>query len=475
MSIACLFPGQGSQSKGMGAELFDRYPDWTTIADDVLGYSIRELCLDDPRGELGQTAFTQPALFVVNAMSYRARTDEGLAPPAFVAGHSLGEYNALVAAGVFDFANGLRMVRERGALMGQISGGGMMAVIGLPPARIEAVLGASDGRDAGWTWPISTRRNRRSSRARVEDLAATEAALKAAGARACIVLKVSAAFHSRYMHEPMRRFKTFLANFDVRTAVDSRRRQSHRTSIRAGRPSRDARRIRSDIPSAGWTPCAFLPARASPTSRRSAPARCSRSSWRKSGRARATECRNALRARVAFSHSRRLPALTTASMRSIVCWHRACFTKGRRGGVCSTPLFSREIQDGHHPDVTVRISSPGAAVPSRTAFWSRADRSAGAAAREGAAVTRLLSCVSASSCLSARRPAAILATAPLDVLFWLFIACVGYAYVGYPLLLVAASLVVPARKSPLLSQSPGHLPRVSVVGVPPPSAANPPA
>ncbi len=213
MSIACLFPGQGSQSKGMGAELFHRYPDWTKVADDVLGYSIRELCVDDPRGELGRTAFTQPALFVVNAMSYRARTDQGLTPPAFVAGHSLGEYNALVAAGVFDFANGLRMVRERGALMGQISGGGMMAVIGLPPAQIEAVLSQSD---AGRRVDVA---NFNSPEQTVlagvrEDLAATAPALEAAGARACIALKVSAAFHSRYMHEPMRQFKAFLANFE---------------------------------------------------------------------------------------------------------------------------------------------------------------------------------------------------------------------------------------------------------------------
>jgi malonyl CoA-acyl carrier protein transacylase len=212
MSIACLFPGQGSQSKGMGSELFDRYPDWTKVADDVLGYSIRELCLENPRDELGQTAFTQPALFVVNAMSYRARTEEMLAPPAFVAGHSLGEYNALVAAEVFDFANGLRMVRERGALMGRISGGGMMAVIGLPPARIEQVLAETE---AGRRVDVA---NFNSPEQTVlagvrEDLAAIEAPLKAAGARACIVLKVSAAFHSRYMHEPMRRFKAFLTDF----------------------------------------------------------------------------------------------------------------------------------------------------------------------------------------------------------------------------------------------------------------------
>jgi malonyl CoA-acyl carrier protein transacylase len=213
MSIACLFPGQGSQSKGMGAGLFERYEDWTSVAGDVLGYSIRELCLEDPRGELGLTAFTQPALFVVNAMSYRARMDQGLAPPAFVAGHSLGEYNALLAAGVFDFVNGLRMVRERGALMGQVGGGGMMAVIGLPPSRIEALLADTD---AGRRVDVA---NFNSSEQTVlagtrEDLAATEGALKAAGARACIVLKVSAAFHSRYMHEPMQRFKSFLSQFE---------------------------------------------------------------------------------------------------------------------------------------------------------------------------------------------------------------------------------------------------------------------
>ena len=125
MSIACLFPGQGSQSKGMGADLFDRFPDWAAEADEVLGYSIRELCLEDPRGELGQTAFTQPALFVVNAMSYRARMADGAAaPPAFVAGHSLGEYNALLAAGVFDFSAGLRMVRGTGGTHGPDQGRG---------------------------------------------------------------------------------------------------------------------------------------------------------------------------------------------------------------------------------------------------------------------------------------------------------------------------------------------------------------
>ncbi|HET9368792.1 MAG TPA: acyltransferase domain-containing protein, partial [Vicinamibacterales bacterium] len=124
MSLACLFPGQGSQSKGMGAGLFERFADWTSIADRVLGYSIRDLCIEDAEGRLVQTAFTQPALFVVNAMTYRARLESGAEAPRFVAGHSLGEYNALLAAGVFDFETGLRFVRERGALMGRVGGGG---------------------------------------------------------------------------------------------------------------------------------------------------------------------------------------------------------------------------------------------------------------------------------------------------------------------------------------------------------------
>jgi trans-AT polyketide synthase/acyltransferase/oxidoreductase domain-containing protein len=212
MSIACLFPGQGSQVKGMGAELFDRFPDWTAQADHVLGYSIQELCLNDPRGELGLTAFTQPALFVVNALSYRAREAGGAPAPAFVAGHSLGEYNALVAAGVFDFSTGLQMVRERGALMGQVRGGGMMAVIGLSPDRIAGVLHDSD---AGRRLDVA---NFNSPDQTVlagprEDLSAVEPVLKAGGARVCIALKVSAAFHSRYMHEPMRRFAEFLERF----------------------------------------------------------------------------------------------------------------------------------------------------------------------------------------------------------------------------------------------------------------------
>src|SRR5579872_6439861 len=106
-----LFPGQGSQARGMGADLFDSLPEYVASADAILGYSIKELCLEDPRSELDQTSYTQPALFVVNSLAYLQEIRAGAAPPDYLAGHSLGEFNALFAAGCFDFETGLRIVR----------------------------------------------------------------------------------------------------------------------------------------------------------------------------------------------------------------------------------------------------------------------------------------------------------------------------------------------------------------------------
>lgn len=196
----------------MGAALFDRFADWTADADAVLGYSIRELCLEDPRGELGLTQFTQPALFVVNAMTFRAATEDGAAPPALVAGHSLGEYNALLAAGVFDFKTGLTLVKRRGSLMGQVGGGGMAAVIGLRPDPIEGVL---RGSEAGRQLDVA---NYNSFDQTViagpkDAIAAVKPDFEAAGVRAFIPLKVSAPFHSRYMKGPQAEFAGFLKDF----------------------------------------------------------------------------------------------------------------------------------------------------------------------------------------------------------------------------------------------------------------------
>ena len=201
----------------MGRDLFDRFPDWTRDADDVLGYSIRDLCIDDVDGKLARTEFTQPAMFVVSAMTYRARQEDGRPAPAFVAGHSLGEYNALLAAEVFDFSTGVRLVKERGRQMGEVQGAGMSAVVGLEPEKIQAVLDASE---AGRALDVA---NFNSFEQTViagpkPELAEIKPALQAAGGRV-IPLNVSAPFHSRYMRPVQAAFDAVLAGVDFRPPV----------------------------------------------------------------------------------------------------------------------------------------------------------------------------------------------------------------------------------------------------------------
>ncbi|MEU6618771.1 acyltransferase domain-containing protein, partial [Streptomyces parvus] len=148
MSVVWAFPGQGAQRVGMGAGVLDRYPDLVRQADEILGYPVREVCLRGAEPGLTDTRSVQPALFVVNALSWLARREEGPAPD-YLAGHSLGEYDALFAAGCFDFATGVRLTRRRGELMGRAGGGGMLAVVGVDPDHHAAVVerGGIDGVD----------------------------------------------------------------------------------------------------------------------------------------------------------------------------------------------------------------------------------------------------------------------------------------------------------------------------------------
>lgn len=206
---AIIFPGQGAQFKGMGKDVFPRYPELVTAASDILGYSITALCLDDPAGQLAKTQYTQPALFVVNALHYlqhQERHGES-ARPDFVAGHSLGEYNALLAAGVFSFETGVRLVKKRGELMGAARDGGMAAVIGGSADGVRAILAAEglDGVDvANYNAPSQT-----VIAGPKEALARAEAAFSAQGLR-CVILNVSAAFHSRFMQPAQAEFARFL-------------------------------------------------------------------------------------------------------------------------------------------------------------------------------------------------------------------------------------------------------------------------
>jgi trans-AT polyketide synthase/acyltransferase/oxidoreductase domain-containing protein len=181
----------------MGEGLFERYPEITAAADEILGYSVAELCLRDPAGRLHLTQLTQPALYTVNALSYLRRLDGGAPPPDFLAGHSLGEYNALLAAGVFDFATGLRLVQRRGALMSGASGGGMAAVLGCEVETVEEVLRRNGllGLDvANYNTP-----NQVVLSGPLDEIARAEDLLVDAGATYIPLKNVSAAFHSRFM------------------------------------------------------------------------------------------------------------------------------------------------------------------------------------------------------------------------------------------------------------------------------------
>src|SRR5215212_4907665 len=114
--IAYIFPGQGSQSVGMGKDLFDNFPAAKQVfeeADDALGFKLSEMCFAGDEADLQLTANTQPAILTTSIAAFRAMESEGFPAPDFVAGHSLGEYSALVAAGAMSFADAVRTVRQR--------------------------------------------------------------------------------------------------------------------------------------------------------------------------------------------------------------------------------------------------------------------------------------------------------------------------------------------------------------------------
>ncbi|HUG74856.1 MAG TPA: acyltransferase domain-containing protein, partial [Acidimicrobiia bacterium] len=151
MSLAVLFPGQGSQHVGMGGDLFDARPDLLgEAADEVLGWSLRRLCLDGPEEALTGTDRAQPALYAVAYALWRTLVDHLDGPPQASAGHSLGEYTALVAADALSYAAGLALVAARGRAMAaaaDLEPSGMAALIGGDDAAAQAL--AVTRRDLG--------------------------------------------------------------------------------------------------------------------------------------------------------------------------------------------------------------------------------------------------------------------------------------------------------------------------------------
>lgn len=212
-----LFPGQGSQVKGMGESLFAQFPEIVTQADNILGYSITQLCLQDPNGYLNQTQFTQPALYVVNALHYLKKQNETGVKPHYVAGHSLGEYNALHAAEVFNFETGLKLVQKRGELMSKASGGGMAAVIGLKNETVQLILQKENLTD------ISIANQNSYTQVVISgsqhSIKNAQSLFEKAGASLYIPLKVSGAFHSPHMKDAQQNFAEFLNQFTFHPPV----------------------------------------------------------------------------------------------------------------------------------------------------------------------------------------------------------------------------------------------------------------
>jgi [acyl-carrier-protein] S-malonyltransferase len=218
--ISYVFPGQASQEVGMGLDLYQDYPLAREIfdqADDVLGYSLSSLCFAGPEDELTKTVNVQPAIVAhsIACLKVVQQCDIGLCAPSFMAGHSLGEYTALVAAGALEFGDALKLVRGRGRLMyeaGKRKPGGMLAIIGSELKLVAEICSSSGCNISNDNCPgqivIS---------GAMDALNEARILAKEKGIRHIIPLKVSGAFHSTLMEPILTEFQQLLSNFTFHT------------------------------------------------------------------------------------------------------------------------------------------------------------------------------------------------------------------------------------------------------------------
>lgn len=196
--VAWVFPGQGSQSIGMGKQLAEARPEARAVyaaADDALGFSVSSLCWEGPEHELTATRNQQPALVATSvAMLKVLEADDLLPEPDYVAGHSLGEYSALVAADALSLRDALRLVRKRGQLMEEHGAGGMLAVMGLDPEAVAVVATETGTEVANLNSPMQITLSGTN-----DALSVAEVAARGRGARRVLRLPVNAAFHSSLM------------------------------------------------------------------------------------------------------------------------------------------------------------------------------------------------------------------------------------------------------------------------------------
>ncbi|MEL6444559.1 MAG: ACP S-malonyltransferase [Bacteroidota bacterium] len=221
--LAYLFPGQGSQFVGMGADLALSFPEAKAVfdeADATLGFSLTSLMFgsaEDAEMRLTETEYTQPALYTHSLAAFAILEARGQ-HPAVTAGHSLGEYSALAAAGAFSFTDGLRVVRRRSELMAEARAGTMVAVLGLEDAAVEQIC--TDVSAAGDGVVVPANYNAPGQVVVSGDVAAVERAMDAfseASAKRVLPLSVSGAFHSPLMADAQAAFAATLDALDIQT------------------------------------------------------------------------------------------------------------------------------------------------------------------------------------------------------------------------------------------------------------------
>ncbi|MDT0542844.1 MULTISPECIES: ACP S-malonyltransferase [Streptomyces] len=222
--IAFLFPGQGSQVPGMGGDLLARHPDlvrpYFDTADEVLGIPLSRLCFEGDPEELRDTAVTQPAVYLASLVSAVVLREKGVVPAA-VAGHSLGEYTALVCAGVLDWVDALKLVRRRGVLMSEVNRrtpGRMAAVIGLPSDRVRELC-EEVSRERGLVVEVANYNAARQTVVSgvVEGVAEVSRRVREEGASHVAELKVGAPFHCSLMADIAAEFGEHLDAVDFAT------------------------------------------------------------------------------------------------------------------------------------------------------------------------------------------------------------------------------------------------------------------